>query len=44
MRYIGSKFKLLDKIQKVIDENITEQADTFLDLFSGTCTVVLKRN
>lgn len=39
MRYIGSKVNLLDKIQEVIDENVKEQVDVFMDLFSGTGTV-----
>lgn len=39
MRYIGSKVNLLDKIQEVIDENVKEKVDVFMDLFSGTGTV-----
>lgn len=39
MRYIGSKINLLSSIQNVINENVTDQADTFMDLFSGTGVV-----
>lgn len=38
MRYIGCKTKLLENIEKVIDENV-EEADIFCDIFSGTGTV-----
>ncbi len=39
MRFIGSKVNLLGKIQDVINENVNDHADTFMDLFSGTGTV-----
>ena len=39
MRFIGSKINLLDKIQEVVNENVTEQDGIFMDLFSGTGTV-----
>lgn len=39
MRYIGSKALLLDKIKDVIDENVSDKANTFCDIFSGTGTV-----
>lgn len=35
MRYLGSKIKLLDQIQEIIDENGIE-GKTFADLFAGT--------
>jgi adenine-specific DNA-methyltransferase len=38
MRYIGSKVLLLDNINEVINENI-ENANSFLDIFSGTASV-----
>ena len=36
MRYIGSKNNLLEKIENVINENILDNSNTFMDLFSGT--------
>lgn len=36
MRYIGSKNKLLNQIEKIITENTTGKEETFLDIFSGT--------
>ena len=38
MRYIGSKVLLLDKINEVIEENV-DNAESFLDIFSGTASV-----
>ena len=38
MRFIGCKTLLLDRIEKIIDENI-ENANSFCDIFSGTSTV-----
>ena len=38
MRYLGSKIKLLDEIDKVIKENGIE-GDSFADLFAGTGAV-----
>lgn len=35
MRYLGSKIKLLEQIEKVINENHIE-GETFADLFAGT--------
>lgn len=42
MRYIGSKMRLLDQIEEVIDSHITQKDRTFLDLFAGT-NVVARR-
>lgn len=39
MRYIGSKANLLQNIAEVIKENVKEDVETFLDLFSGTGVV-----
>lgn len=39
MRYIGSKVNLLKNIEEVINENIKEEVNVFMDLFSGTGTV-----
>lgn len=39
MRYIGSKINLLENIAEVIKENVKDDVDTFLDLFSGTGVV-----
>jgi len=39
MRFIGSKSNLLENIEIVVNENITDKVDTFMDLFSGTGTV-----
>lgn len=39
MRYIGSKVNLLNNIAEVIEENVKEDIETFLDLFSGTGVV-----
>lgn len=39
MRYIGSKINLLGNIAEVIKENIKDDVETFLDLFSGTGVV-----
>jgi len=41
MRFIGSKGLLLDKIKKIIDENINfnNNVPVFCDIFSGTATV-----
>jgi len=39
MRFIGSKANLLENIENVINENVTDDADTFMDLFSGTGAV-----
>ncbi|MCQ2013248.1 Dam family site-specific DNA-(adenine-N6)-methyltransferase [Clostridium butyricum] len=39
MRYIGSKVNLLKNIEDVINENIKEEVNVFMDLFSGTGTV-----
>lgn len=39
MRYIGCKINLLKNIEEVIKENIKEEVETFLDLFSGTGVV-----
>jgi len=46
MRYIGSKVNLLNNISEVIKENVKDDAETFLDLFSGTGIVgeYFKRN
>lgn len=38
MRYIGSKGLLLEKIETIIDENVSD-AQSFCDIFSGTSTV-----
>ena len=37
-RYLGNKFKLLQFIQKIIDENINEY-NSFCDIFAGTGVV-----
>ncbi|KEI99891.1 Dam family site-specific DNA-(adenine-N6)-methyltransferase [Clostridium botulinum] len=39
MRYIGSKVNLLNNIAEVIKQNVKEDVETFLDLFSGTGVV-----
>ena len=39
MRYIGSKTLLLNKIETILDENITKKDGIFCDAFSGTSTV-----
>ncbi len=39
MRYIGSKVLLLEKINKLLQENTDGTENTFLDLFSGTNSV-----
>lgn len=39
MRYIGSKINLLKNIEEVINENINEETNIFMDLFSGTGVV-----
>ena len=39
MRYIGSKINLLNNIEDVIQENVKEDIEIFLDLFSGTGVV-----
>lgn len=39
MRYIGSKVNLLNNIDEVIKENVKEDIEIFLDLFSGTGVV-----
>lgn len=39
MRYIGSKVNLLENIKDVIEENIKEPANIFMDIFSGTGVV-----
>lgn len=39
MRFIGSKVNLLKEIEAVIKDNITEEVETFLDIFSGTGVV-----
>src|SRR3712207_9501527 len=39
MRFIGSKVLLLDKINKIIEENIKDNAKPFCDIFSGTSSV-----
>ena len=36
MRFIGSKASLLENIQKVIDENVTDNSEVFCDIFAGT--------
>ena len=36
MRYIGSKINLLENIEEIINENVKEEANCFVDLFSGT--------
>jgi adenine-specific DNA-methyltransferase len=38
MRYIGNKIQMLENIQSVINENITD-AESFFDIFSGSATV-----
>ena len=37
-RYLGSKYKLLEFIEKIVEEN-TENSKVFLDLFAGTGVV-----
>ena len=37
-RYLGSKYKLLEFIEKIVEEN-TENSKLFLDLFAGTGVV-----
>ncbi len=37
-RYLGSKYKLLEFIKKIVEEN-TENSKVFLDLFAGTGVV-----
>lgn len=39
MRFIGSKVNLLNVIAQVINENVRDDVETFLDLFSGTGVV-----
>jgi len=39
MRYIGSKLNLLGNIKEVINKNIKDNSNTFVDLFSGTGVV-----
>ncbi len=40
MRYIGNKAKLLDKLEKLINQKeIGKKGAVFCDLFSGTCSV-----
>lgn len=39
MRYIGSKKLLVEAIKELLDENITDNETTFLDLFAGTNSV-----
>jgi len=39
MRFIGSKANLLENIEQVINENIKDDVDVFMDLFSGTGVV-----
>lgn len=39
MRYIGSKKKLLENIENVIKDNVKEDNQSFVDLFSGTGVV-----
>ena len=39
MRFIGSKKKMLKHIEVVIENEVQEHSDTFIDLFSGTGTV-----
>ena len=39
MRFIGSKVNLLENIKQVIDENITDNSETFCDIFAGTNSV-----
>ena len=41
MRFIGSKTLLLDHISEIIESNISQQQNSFCDIFSGT-TVVSK--
>jgi adenine-specific DNA methylase len=42
-RYTGSKFKLLDWIKNIIEEQ-TQKSNTFCDLFAGTGCVAEKFN
>lgn len=39
MRFIGSKSLLVESIEKVLDENIVDEASSFCDIFSGTASV-----
>lgn len=39
MRFIGGKTQLLGDIETVINENVTENANVFCDIFSGTGSV-----
>jgi len=39
MRFIGSKVNLLNNIAEVIKENVSDNSEVFLDLFSGTGVV-----
>ena len=39
MRFIGSKANLIHEIEKMINENVTGNESTFLDLFAGTNVV-----
>ncbi len=39
MRFIGNKSTLLLDIKKVIDENVSQDAQIFCDIFSGTASV-----
>ena len=39
MRFVGSKASLLENIQKVIDENVTDNSEVFCDIFAGTNSV-----
>lgn len=39
MRYIGSKINLLNNIAEVINENVKDDVEIFVDLFSGTGSV-----
>lgn len=39
MRFIGSKINLLEDIRSFIEENISKEQETFLDLFGGTNAV-----
>ena len=38
-KYLGSKNRLLDFIEKVVTENTTKKIGVFLDIFSGTGVV-----
>lgn len=39
MRYIGSKINLLEEINTVINENVSDEVESFMDIFSGTGVV-----